>query len=563
MKKMYHKIWRIAMKVKVLILNVLLIITMMFAVLGCKKTNEDIYTDSNNEMDSQEGQLDSQDNQVNNDTEAVNDSQDDIVVEPTYGGTIKLAMENATSLSPIDNTNKSVDEVLRLIYEPLFKLDEQLQPVPYLVDSYQYEATNKSLTIKLKPDILFHDGSALTTKDVAYTIDQMKKIQGIYTGKLVNVAYMTIVDDLEMIIYFDENYGFYLYDLCIPIVSKSYSLSDEFDPLVAVGTGAYMQTDFTAMQSLVLDVYEGWHEPLPYVSHIECIIVRDEAVEQTSFEQSLIDVYVPSQLDWRTYSEIAVKPIEYTTAYLDFIGFNFNNILLNDMEFRQAIAYAINREDILSTEYLDHGVITDTLVHPNNYLLSEDDKTLTYDWNTATAETLLANVDFGDSSLEDTTLSLLVNKDNLLRMGMAEMIVDDLASVGIHVIINQQDKEGFYENLNSGNYDLVLTGWKMQEKPDYLGLFDSNYLDLGYNFINYSNVEMDLILESIYKSTNVDILKQNIEKFNKFFISELPYFPIAYINSAILTNEYVYGTLKPTTEDVYNNLNQIYIYNRN
>jgi ABC-type transport system substrate-binding protein len=128
--------------------------------------------------------------------------------------------------------------------------------------------------------------------------------------------------------------------------------------------------DFTAMQNLKLEVFEGWHEAVPYISQIECVITREESAERTAFEQALIDMYVPSQLDWRTYSEIEVKPIEYTTSYLDIVGFNFQSELLNDIDFRQAIAYAIDREAILSTQYLDHGVITDGILHPDNYLLS-------------------------------------------------------------------------------------------------------------------------------------------------------------------------------------------------
>ena len=67
--------------------------------------------------------------------------------------------------------------------------------------------------------------------------------------------------------------------------------------------------------------------------------MRDEESESNAFEQNLTDVFVPTQLDWRTYSEINVKPIEYTSQCINFIGFNHENALINDVDFRKVIAF--------------------------------------------------------------------------------------------------------------------------------------------------------------------------------------------------------------------------------
>ncbi|PKM53076.1 MAG: hypothetical protein CVV00_14145, partial [Firmicutes bacterium HGW-Firmicutes-5] len=84
-------------------------------------------------------------------------------VEPTFGGTLRIASYAPKTLNPIKSDQQSVLQVLGLIYEPLFVLDETLMPIPVLVASFGFENEGATLTIKLKDNVLFHNGVKLTS----------------------------------------------------------------------------------------------------------------------------------------------------------------------------------------------------------------------------------------------------------------------------------------------------------------------------------------------------------------------------------------------------------------
>lgn len=479
------------------------------------------------------------------------------VIEPTYGGTIKLAIQNPVTLSPVENLDKSTDEILRLVYEPLFEYNEAMIPEAKLVDTYNYDATNNSLSLSLKSDILFHGGETLTTEDVRYTIEALMKNNSVYSNQVNMVDYVDVVDELNMIIYFKENYAFYLYDMTFPIVSSVYETSEGFDSLIPNGTGPYKYESFTAMQELTLVLDESWQGDMPYISTIECLICRDEEAELTAFDEQLVDVFVPTQLDWRTYSEIDVKPIEFTSEYMNFIGFNHDHDLLGDLLFRQAIAYALDREAMLEAWYLGHGVIADSLIHPESDLFTGE---VFYNFETEQSKELFLqlglidgdNNGFLDDPVEggDLTLRLLVNSNSETRNGMSGMVKNYLEAVGVLVTIESLPSSTFNTARLEGDFDLILTGWKMPAKPDFTGLFHSQYIDWGYNFINYSNEMMDAVLENVY-TTDYDFLADQVQDFNELYVSDLPYLTIGFVNSAVLTQADVYGSMTPSTDHVY------------
>lgn len=106
-------------------------------------------------------------------TDEVPSTDEDTVVEvkeviPTYGGVLRVALEAPQSLNPVESNIQSVQQILGLIYEPLFSIDSTLKPQKKLVESYELSQDGKSLTIVLKEGIQFHNGDILTTEDVVF-----------------------------------------------------------------------------------------------------------------------------------------------------------------------------------------------------------------------------------------------------------------------------------------------------------------------------------------------------------------------------------------------------------
>ena len=91
------------------------------------------------------------------------------------GGTLYLSMRNATTLNPLLNQDASVDTILKLIYMPLIKLDKNYKPSPSVAQSWSFDEGGTVLSLNLRNDIYWQNGTNLTADDVIYSLDTLSK----------------------------------------------------------------------------------------------------------------------------------------------------------------------------------------------------------------------------------------------------------------------------------------------------------------------------------------------------------------------------------------------------
>jgi len=93
---------------------------------------------------------------------------------PKAGGTLIVARAaDAKGLDPHKQTAFSSFRLLELIYEPLLALDQDLKVVPNLAESWAWSDEGKTLTVKLRPNVKFHNGDVLTAEDVKFTFERI------------------------------------------------------------------------------------------------------------------------------------------------------------------------------------------------------------------------------------------------------------------------------------------------------------------------------------------------------------------------------------------------------
>ena len=106
---------------------------------------------------------------------------------------INLGVAEFDTMNPILSQNKHVQEISRIIYEPLFELDAEYKLQKCLVTDWAKTSPTTYL-IKIRNDIKWSDGSQLTVEDVSFTIDILKQIPSIYGN---NVQYVVGVDKVD------------------------------------------------------------------------------------------------------------------------------------------------------------------------------------------------------------------------------------------------------------------------------------------------------------------------------------------------------------------------------
>lgn len=535
--------------------HIFILMLCIFLFVGCKTTNKE-----------------------NNKDEQEQEQVKDPVKEPvkpvaSFGGELKILMRNPNTLNPLLNNDRTVDQVLKLVFDSLFLLDEQEKPMPNLVESYELSSSGTILTINLKKNILFHDDEELHSDDVIYSINTIKNASedSIYKVCVENYKRVSAVDEYTFKIYFDQPFAFSLYTLNFPIIPKHHYESNENSTLNPIGTGAYSFVNFATMKELNLKANQKWFKGNLYVEKIKGVITRDKNSDSDAFNQKVVDLINPTKFDWQHYAETkGVSLTEYDTYYYTFLGFNFNNNILSDKNIRKAIAYAIDRESIIKNEFLNHAHITDYPIHPISWLNKED--ALMYNKNIEKSKELITTAGYSDSDgdelldkninsvKQNLSLRLLVNNENPLRLNIANKIKEYLEEVGFIINIDSVDNITYSQKIMNKDFDILLSEWKLSPIPDFTFAFHSSQIEEGNNFINYSNVDMDRILETIFRSTNEKELLTAIGEFKNIIAEELPYYSLFFRTSAIISNQKVYGQLNPSIYNNYRGIENLFIF---
>lgn len=147
------------------------------------------------------------------------EEQTNVVKEDDIGKEIKLGIAEFDTMNPLLSKNKQVQEITKIIYEPLFQLTSDYKLEKCLAKDWAKTAENKYL-IKIDTSIKWSDGNNLSVDDVIFTIENLSKIDSIYLENIRHITEINRVDDNTIRLILDQEVPFFEYNLIFPILSK-------------------------------------------------------------------------------------------------------------------------------------------------------------------------------------------------------------------------------------------------------------------------------------------------------------------------------------------------------
>ncbi len=497
---------------------------------------------------------------------------------------LRLTMRQPRGFNPILNEDSSVDAILKLIFEPVFTLNEQLKPVPNLAESYDLSADGMNMTIRLK-DLFWDDGTKLTAKDFAYTLETIRNAgeKTLYKSAVRNLQKYSIVDEKTITLTFSQPFGASAYLLTFPLIPEHYFKNAKGDGLTGSGSfpsgnGSYKFDSFENLKELRLTASETTFKEKSKIKDIKVIITADGTTDLYAFDQSLIDI-IPSELvKWGKYRGTKETGLhEYVSTYVDFIGFNFNVEIFNDKRIRQAIASALPMDKIISEVYLNHAVRTYSLISPSSWL--SEPTVSKQDFDLEKTKELLNEVksEWGT----DLSFRFLVNSENEERMKIAKLLKENLAGIGFFVEVEEKSFAEYAQAIQGGDYELFFGGFNLSVVPDLSFAFHSTNAAApqgsthsatrdkekgadeslpqiqqiaGKNFFNYRNDHLDSLLSLAFNSPTESSFREVSGEIQRHLADELPCISLVFRKSAILTDQRVKGEIKPSVLNVYQNI---------
>ncbi len=488
----------------------------------------------------------------------------EIEINPEDSGPLHFAVIRPDNLNPLFNGNQSLTQMYHLVYESLVTFDDQLEMMPLLAKEWEWDERGHSILFTLRQDATWHDGEPFVPEDVIFTINSMKdqlnqlEYPFVHANIINQISDVRKVDDHQVRISFNRPFSSGLEAMVFPVLphhvfaeSGRGLLNSEDFPII--GTGPYHVVEYDKTRSFQLNYFDAYWGETSYIKEIFVSVVPDREAAMSMFESGEIDLVEPLSIDWTKHTdrdEITGK--SFLSNRYEFIGFNFDHEWLSQKELRKAIAYAIDREQILQKLYFNHGKIIDTPVFPESWLNQMDDIKYSYDANQAASM-------IGEMEIpEGTVFTLLTNEDNQLRVATAQVIAEFLTAAGLETEIETVPWEQLQERTDEGRFDMILTGWHLSVLPDLSFAFHSTQINDG-NFIGYQNDVMDEILENIFAASNQNQKKQEWLRFQEFFVEEMPYVSLFFKDHAILHRETLRGDLRPNVYSIFRGIETTYI----
>lgn len=474
----------------------------------------------------------------------------------TESQTVKLPMEKVRTLNPITSKDSDTYQISKLIFESLFNLDENLSLTNGLASSYNYAADKMSVTIDIKTDSYFSNGSNVTGEDVKYSIDNYIAAAAsnntIYSSYVSNIKSVSVGknDKYSVVVKFKDKSDVSMENFVFPIVSErsfgKYSAakvtSSEFIP---IGSGAYAIEKYNDISELKLVANENYTGVKP--KNTLCFTVlpeRDDVIPL--LEVNNISLGCLEELSRDTLvSDKKITTSNFVSNEVEVVGYNFSREAMANKKVRKVIAYAIDTKSLNESAYYKNGIACDTIYFPGYLGIKNTGDH--YKYNLEKATKLLTSANYldrdengyvEDKNENELTVDILVNGADQSRKIAAEAIKASIDKLSISSrIIYATDLADFNSKLHSKNYDIFVGGMKINETYDLRSLLHSNY----NNAIGYSNEKVDKLLDKLKSGITQEQKVENIKAIKDIIIDELPYYCILYKTYGALNAECLNG----------------------
>ncbi len=419
---------------------------------------------------------------------------------------IVVGMTNsAVNLDPRVGADDASQKAHQLLYNSLVRVDDTLKVVPDLATSLE-RPDEVTYVARLRHGVTFHDGSALTAKDVAYTFGSFLEptFRG-RSGAYTNVKSVEVVDPYTVAFHLKTPSASFPINLVMGIVKDGSGAANARSP---VGSGPYKLVSFKPDDRIVLARYDGYFDGPAKNSGIVMKVVPDDTMRGLELRKGAVDLVVNDvspDIVWQMQREgklaIATGP---GTDYA-YIGLNLKDPLLQRIEIRKAIGYAIDRDAIV--KYLRRGFATTAvgIVPPMSWAFQREVFDFRYD--PAEAKRLLDGAGFpdpdGDGPKMRLGLTLKTSTSEMYRV-QAAAIQQDLARVGIGLDVRSQEFATLLGDVVKGNFQMYTAQFVGVTDPDMLRrVFHSAQAPPnGLNRAHYRNADVDRLIDEASAMTD-------------------------------------------------------------
>ncbi|MGA2849634.1 MAG: ABC transporter substrate-binding protein [Terracidiphilus sp.] len=452
-----------------------------------------------------------------------------------------LIESSPANLDPRIGADAQSQRIDALLFDGLVGRDARFQFTPALAERWE-QPNPLTLVFHLRSGVRFHDGRALTARDVVWTIQSMKSgvVISPKAGSYASVDWMEAPDGLTVVLHLKHPDNFLLTNLstgAMGIVPEGSGKEFWQHP---VGTGPFRFVSQQTDQDVVVERNPASWAVVPKLKRVRFAVVPDAITESLELEKGSGDVAVNS-LPMDSLAVLAARPDlqvdETGGTEIQYLGFNLRDSLLKDARVRQAIACAIDRGLIIKTLLGGRARAAASLLPASHWAWSGDGPR--YDFDPARAERLLDEAGFGrEAGGVRFHLAMKTSSSEETRL-LAAVLQQQLGRVGIALDIRSYETATFLSDVRNGSFQVYSLRWVGgNEQPDIFTFVfaTANFSPKGGNRSHYSNAQFDGLVEDAAESGNLERRRADYVEAQQILARDLPAINLWYPDSIVVHN---------------------------
>ena len=464
------------------------------------------------------------------------------------------------------------------VFNGLVRYDKNLTLEGELAESWEVSPDGKKIVFHLRKGVSWHDGAPFTSEDVLFTYRRMidPNTPTPYAEDFKQVTRASNPDPYTFVVEYEKPFAPALASWGMHVLPKH--LLEKYPDISRsplnkkpVGTGAFRFVEWKTGERTVFEANPDYFEGRPYLSRVITRVIPDPATMFLELKSGGIDMMglTPIQYTRQTNTEefrTSFHKYRYLSFGYTYLGFRLAHPLFSDRKVRQAIAFAVNKQEIIDGVLFGLGHAATGPYKPGTWAYNPDVKKYPYDPGRAKA--LLAEAGWtdadGDGVLEKGgrrfAFTVLTNAGNESRAKTAAIIQQNLAAVGIRMEIRTLEWSAFInEFVDKRKFDAVILGWSISQDPDQYDIWSSKKTGpKEFNFVGFANTEVDRLLDEGRRTFDIEKRKRAYFRIQEILADEQPYVFLYYPDALPVVHKRFHG-IEPAPAGISYNFIRWYV----
>jgi len=450
-----------------------------------------------------------------------------------------------------------------LVYDTLTAIDDDLNLIPWLAESWTVSTDGLTITFDIREGVTWHDGQPLTAEDVAFTFEYVRDAPstiGNYWSFLQSLTSATASGNTVTCV-FDKVFSFGLHTLgqmyILPkhiregIAADDARWDDEDNVTAQTGSGPFIYVERSPDEYTELVRNDNWWGPsnpyvgqLPNIERVRIDVIDSQDARILAMRQGTADTeryevfgaYVTEILNAPELQLITGVPSQWDYLW----GLNITVPGLDDINVRKAMAFAIDRTELINIGRLGFGTATYSAI-PDTFFPSLFNASTNFIENVTLANEILDAAGYVDTDadgirngdgvhvpaieeLEFDCLSLSWDDISVATVTGIKLQMED---IGIKINNVVTDDGPMYDAIYTGEYEMYSMAQGYDNIPDHIWwrCHSDNIFEWGDNHYGLNETVVDTIMDEYIGATPATLYTK-ASRASQVVLDYIPYVPL-------------------------------------